>query len=107
MHRVKAVRASFPTEEEEEEEDDKPKERTNIRAGVLGDPETPSEGDIESSRLGSQQCLAGKQREQVTEEKEKKKERDYLCGLCSSKRPAASVWNCDGEILPYTQILCR
>ncbi|MCJ8741890.1 hypothetical protein PDJAM_G00076090 [Pangasius djambal] len=107
VHRVKAVRFSFTPSEEEEDDEDKPKERQNNTAGIiLGDPEMPHESDIESGRLGSRQCLAGKQSEQGMKEKGKKR-RDYLCGLCSSKRSAVSVWNCDGEILPYTEILCR
>lgn len=105
MHRVKAARFSFTPADEEGDDDGKAEVSQNITAGILGDPETLHEGDIESGRLGSQQCLAGKQREQGM--KEKGKTSDYLCGLCSSKRPAASVWNCDGEILPYTEISCR
>lgn len=101
VHRVKAVRFSFPPGKEE----DKPKENQKVTPGVQEDTETLRESDIESGRIGSQQCLARKQREQGMKEKGKK--RDYLCGLCSSKRPAASVWNCDGEILPHAEILCR
>lgn len=103
MHRVKAVRFSF-TPGDEEGEEDKPEEIQNSTAGILGNPETLQEGDVNSGRLGSQQCLTGKQREQGPKEKRKS---DYLCGLCSNKRAAASVWNCDGEILKFTEISCR
>lgn len=102
MHRVKAVRFFFSPGEEEDDNE----ESQNVTAGSLGDPEMARECDVESGRLGSQQYLAGKQRDQGMKEEGRRK-RDYLCGLCSSKRSAASVWNCDGEILPYNEILCR
>ncbi|TSL61241.1 Ceramide kinase [Bagarius yarrelli] len=108
-HRVKAARFFFPPREEEEEADhkDKLKESQNIAAGGPEDTETLCESITESDRLGSQQCLAaGMQRNQETNTEGRKKT-DYLCGLCSSKRSFTSVWNCDGEILPYNEILCR
>lgn len=106
MHRVRAVRFSFSPGEEEEDGEDHLKESHDITAGALSDPETAREGDDESGRLGSQKRLAGKQRDQGIKEDGRKK-RDYLCGLCSNKQSAVSVWNCDGEILPYNEISCR
>uniref|UniRef100_A0A3Q4AQ94 DAGKc domain-containing protein n=1 Tax=Mola mola TaxID=94237 RepID=A0A3Q4AQ94_MOLML len=38
---------------------------------------------------------------------EQKTANSFLCGVCCSKAPTESVWNCDGEILPVTAILCR
>lgn len=58
------------------------------------------------SRNGSQQQLneRGTEREMTNEQKTVN---SFLCGLCCSKPPAVSVWNCDGEILPVTEIICR
>ncbi|XP_031421327.1 ceramide kinase family protein, partial [Clupea harengus] len=100
VHRVKAVRFSLPLGEEDEED-----ERTeqNIEEGVMEHPDKPC---VQSpSRSISQQHLAGPARERGTPNNRKK--RDFLCGLCCSKPPAVSVWNCDGELLPHTEISCR
>lgn len=53
------------------------------------------------SRNGSQQQLNERDtgREMTNEQKTVN---SLLCGLCCSKPPAVSVWNCDGEILPVT-----
>uniref|UniRef100_A0A8C3AV98 Zgc:158263 n=1 Tax=Cyclopterus lumpus TaxID=8103 RepID=A0A8C3AV98_CYCLU len=58
------------------------------------------------SRSGSQQHLAerGTGQEMTNDQKTTT---PFLCGLCCSKAPAVSVWNCDGEILPSREILCR
>lgn len=58
------------------------------------------------SRSGSQQHLAecGTGRETANKQKAAS---PFSCGLCCSKAPAVSVWNCDGEILTATEILCR
>lgn len=58
------------------------------------------------SRNGSQQHLTEREtgREKTTEQKTVS---SLLCGLCCSKAPSVSVWNCDGEILSATEILCR
>lgn len=103
MHRVKAVRFFLPPEDEDEDEE---RENQSISEGALKDPEKPPEGDIESCRDGSQQYLAERQKERGMKEKGKAK-RDFMCGLCCHKSPAVSVWNCDGEVLPYTEISCR
>lgn len=56
------------------------------------------------SRNGSRQHLAERcNGENATQ----KAENPFLCGMCCSKAPAVSVWNCDGEILPFTDIFCR
>ncbi|XP_062871689.1 ceramide kinase family protein [Trichomycterus rosablanca] len=99
VHRVKAVRFFLPPGEDDD--DDAEQESQSITAGVLADPDKSHDCDIESSRNGSEQCLAGSQREQ------RMKTRDFLCGPCCTKPPAVSVWNCDGEILSHTNILCR
>lgn len=31
----------------------------------------------------------------------------FMCCLCCKKAPDVSVWNCDGEILPFTNISCK
>ncbi|KAI5096004.1 ceramide kinase [Silurus meridionalis] len=103
VHRVKAVRFSFLPGEEDDTED-QPNESQNNTPGILEDPETLC--TIESNNFGSKQHLAGNQSEQGMKEKSRNKS-DYLCGLCSSERSATSVWNCDGEILPYAEISCR
>ncbi|XP_031701475.1 ceramide kinase [Anarrhichthys ocellatus] len=96
VHRVKAVRFSLPPEKEAYEE-------IGGSSGGI-DEET---GYIETvSRNGSQVNLAetGTGREMTNEQKTTT---PFLCGLCCSKDPAVSVWNCDGEILPTTEMLCR
>lgn len=52
---------------------------------------------------GSQQYLVDRD----MEKEQKTSPASFLCGFCSRKPPAVSVWNCDGEILPFTEILCR
>lgn len=54
------------------------------------------------SHSGSQQHLVDREMY-----KEQKTPPSFLCGLCCRKSPAVSVWNCDGEILSFTEILCR
>ncbi|KAI3357403.1 hypothetical protein L3Q82_015838 [Scortum barcoo] len=96
VHRVKAVRFSLPKEEEEYEE----------IGGTSGGIDE-ERGYVETvSRSGSQQHLAERGTGQETTS-EQKTQTPFLCGLCCSKAPAVSVWNCDGEILPSTEILCR
>lgn len=95
VHRVKAVRFSVPSGREEQEYE----EIGGFRGEIDG-------GDREYvdtlSRNGSQQHLAERA---VTNEQ--KTATPFLCGLCCKKSPTASVWNCDGEILPFTEILCK
>lgn len=99
VHRVKAVRFSLPSGKEEEEYDE-------IRGANNGIDED-ERGYVETiSRNGSQQHLTerGRGREMTNKQKTAN---PFLCGACCSKAPAVSVWNCDGEILPFTDILCR
>ncbi|CAB1330167.1 unnamed protein product [Coregonus sp. 'balchen'] len=96
VHRVKAVRFSLPPGEKEEERGE---ERETVNdGGMVEEGETPSQS-------GSQHHLVerGEERGMANDRRKKK---DFLCGLCCSK-PSVSVWNCDGEILPHTEILCR
>ncbi|KAK2851358.1 hypothetical protein Q5P01_007634 [Channa striata] len=97
VHRVKAVRFCLPSDKEEE-----PCEKTG---GLSGDEVERSYVETES-RNGSQQHLAetGTRGEGTNEQKTVS---PFLCGLCCSKTPALSVWNCDGEILPFTDIFSR
>ncbi|RXN11715.1 ceramide kinase-like protein [Labeo rohita] len=37
----------------------------------------------------------------------REKRRGFVCGPCCTKPRSVSVWNCDGEILPHTEISCR
>lgn len=93
---MKAVRFSLPKEEEGYEE----------IGGTSGGMDEERGYAETVSRSGSQQHLAerGTGREMTNEQKTAT---PFLCGLCCSKAPAVSVWNCDGEILPFTEILCR
>ncbi|XP_071022750.1 ceramide kinase-like [Oncorhynchus clarkii lewisi] len=94
VHRVKAVRFSLPPGEKEDEDE----ERETVNGGRMAE-----EGE-RTSRSGSQHHLVERGEEQGTANDRRKKD---LCGLCCSKPPSVSVWNCDGEILPHTEILCR
>ncbi|XP_032377377.1 ceramide kinase [Etheostoma spectabile] len=99
VHRVKAVRFSLPSGNGEEEY----KETGGLRGGI--DEEERS--SIETvSRNGSQQHLAERDTGQELTN-EQKMATPFMCGLCCGKAPAKSVWNCDGEILSSTEILCR
>ncbi|XP_013991262.2 ceramide kinase [Salmo salar] len=89
VHRVKAVRFSLPTGEEEDKDEER--ERVND-GGMMEEGKRPS-------RSGSHKHLV--------ERGEERGQKDFLCGLCCSKAPTVSVWNCDGEILPHTEISCR
>lgn len=96
---MKAVRFSLPSGKEEEEYEE-------IR-GVNGGIDEEERGYGEPvSRNGSQQHLAERSTDQEVKI-EQKAATPFLCGLCCSKAPAVSVWNCDGELLPCTEILCR
>ncbi|XP_029574461.1 ceramide kinase-like [Salmo trutta] len=94
VHRVKAVRFSLPPGEKEDED-----EEETVNGGGMAE-----EGE-RTSRSGSQHHLVerGEKRWMANDRRKK----DLLCGLCCSKPPSVSVWNCDGEILPHTEILCR
>lgn len=75
--------------------------------GRSGGTDEVGREDVETeSRTGSQQHLADTEPGQEMTNKQKTAS-PFLCGLCCSKAPAVSVWNCDGEILPFTEILCR
>lgn len=96
---MKAVRFSLPSGKEEETYEE--------TAGRSGGMDEEARGYMETvSRSSSQQHLAerGAEREVTNEQK---MAAPFLCGLCCRKSPPVSVWNCDGEILPYTEILCR
>ncbi|XP_063321511.1 ceramide kinase family protein [Pelmatolapia mariae] len=99
VHRVKAVRFSLPDGREEEVH-----EEIGELNRTIGGEEREYVDTV--SRNGSQQQLA-----QSVVEREKMNEHKtvapILCGLCRKKTPAVSVWNCDGEILPFTEIFCR
>ncbi|XP_074537336.1 ceramide kinase isoform X2 [Halichoeres trimaculatus] len=97
VHRVKAVRFSLPPGKETDSCDES--------EGQTDDDEERGYTEA-ASRNGSQQHLAerGAGREQS---KKEKTPNPFLCGVCCSKAPAVSVWNCDGELLPSTEILCR
>nr|XP_046200557.1 ceramide kinase-like [Oncorhynchus gorbuscha] len=92
VHRVKAVRFSLPPGEKEDEDE----ERETVNGGGMAEERT--------SRSGSQHHLVERGEERGMANDRRKKD---LCGLCCSKPPSVSVWNCDGEILPHTEILCR
>ncbi|KAM9752179.1 ceramide kinase isoform 1-T1 [Menidia menidia] len=93
VHRVKAVRFSLVEDGEEQvhEESAYEEERGYVESG---------------GRNGSQQHLAQRSTGQVIT-KEEKTTTPLICGLCCKKAPDVSVWNCDGEILSVTDILCK
>ncbi|XP_038864651.1 ceramide kinase-like [Salvelinus namaycush] len=93
VHRVKAVRFSLPPGEKGAEDE----ERETVNGGGMAE-----EGE-RTSQSGSQHHLVERGEERGMANDRKKD----LCGLCCSKPPSVSVWNCDGEILPHTEILCR
>lgn len=96
---MKAVRFSVPSGKEEEGYEE--------IGGSSGGMDEEEGGNVETaSRSGSQLHLAdrGTGREMANMQKTA---HPLLCGLCCSKAPAVSVWNCDGEILAVTEILCR
>eukprot|EP00066_Takifugu_rubripes_P030942 XP_011620208.1 PREDICTED: ceramide kinase-like [Takifugu rubripes] len=99
VHRVKAVRFSVPSSKEEEDCEE------------IGEPSSAisevERGYVESaSRSGSQMHLTEKRSGREMTDKQKTPD-SFLCGLCCSKSSAVSVWNCDGEILPITEVFCR
>lgn len=97
---MKAFRFSLPPGEPYEDDDNEEEEDGRMDHGAEEAMEHPSSlPQGPDSRSGSQLNLAS------TPAKSRK--RDFLCGLCCSKRPAVSVWNCDGELLPHTEISCR
>lgn len=98
VHRVKAVRFSVPSKEEEDYEE------IGEPSSVISEAER---GYVESaSRSGSQMHLTEKRSGREMTDKQKTPN-SFLCGLCCSKSSAVSVWNCDGEILPVTEVFCR
>uniref|UniRef100_A0A8C5NAQ9 Ceramide kinase-like n=1 Tax=Gouania willdenowi TaxID=441366 RepID=A0A8C5NAQ9_GOUWI len=90
VHRVKAVRFSLPkvSEEQKQEEFSELRGADEVESGYLDN--------------GSQQSLL----QRDTRHQETDEQKTFLCGLCCNKT-AASVWNCDGEILSFKEILCK
>ncbi|KAJ8370013.1 hypothetical protein SKAU_G00100410 [Synaphobranchus kaupii] len=106
VHRVRAVRFSLPPGEEESEEEEE--EAEDIGKGTEGgEGRAEQEGERPTRRSVSQQHLAERGEGRGMGDYRKKKKRDFLCGPCCSRAPSVSVWNCDGEVLPCTDILCR
>ncbi|XP_041802598.1 ceramide kinase family protein isoform X2 [Chelmon rostratus] len=99
VHRVKAVRFSLPSGKDEEGYEE-------IRGRNGRTDEEESDYVETMSRNGSQQHLAERPtgREMTSEQKTAP---PFLCCMCCRKAPAVSVWNCDGEILPFTDVFCR
>lgn len=96
---MKAVRFSLPPGKEDDDYE-----------GICGSnvgPDDGQTGNVEAvSRNGSRQRLSEDSAGQGTAEGQKARS-SFLCGLCCSKAPEVSVWNCDGEILSVTEIMCR
>ncbi|KAM4563967.1 ceramide kinase [Odontesthes bonariensis] len=99
VHRVKAVRFCPAGHREEEGY-----EESGWPSGGIDGEETGYEDT--GGRNGSQQHLAERSMERVMT-KEEKTASPFICGLCCKKAPDVSVWNCDGEILPFTDIVCK
>ncbi|KAM9343692.1 ceramide kinase [Pholidichthys leucotaenia] len=99
VHRVKAVRFSLPEGREEDGQEE-------IRGLSVRVEEEDGEYIDTVSKSGSQQHLAQRATgSNVTNGQ--KTAIPFLCGMCCNKSPAVSVWNCDGEILPFTEIFCK
>ncbi|XP_056131162.1 ceramide kinase family protein [Lampris incognitus] len=103
VHRVKAFRFSLPPGEVEDNGDEQDREMSLGKDEQL---KACEDGGETNSRNGSRQQLAERGQEQgMTDDKKRKVA--FICGQCCSKAPTTSVWNCDGEILPFTEICCR
>ncbi|CAN9516147.1 unnamed protein product [Ophioblennius macclurei] len=106
VHRVKAVRFSLPRSKDDDGQEE-------ARGGMAaGEEEELERGYADAvGRVDSQQHLAsdggGAAAGREKADDAQKTAPPFLCGLCCSKAPTESVWNCDGEILPVTEILCR
>lgn len=99
VHRVKAVRFSLPPSKEEEEY-----ETIGEPGSATSEAET---GCAESeSRTGSQTHLTEKSSRRERSAKQTTPD-SLLCGLGCAAPPSVSAWNCDGEILPVTELFCR
>ncbi|XP_047223846.1 ceramide kinase family protein isoform X1 [Girardinichthys multiradiatus] len=97
VHRVKAVRFALAGRGEEAEDNE------SLSNGMDGE----DGGHVENgSRAGSLQHLAAGAKGQ-TMTSEDKTVTPFMCGLCCRKTPAVSVWNCDGEMLPFPEIFCK
>lgn len=94
---MKAVRFSLASEGEEAEDNG------GLNVGMDGE-----DGGYNgsTSRAGSKQNLATRPEGQTKTSKDKTLN-PFMCGLCCRKAPTASVWNCDGEILPFPKIFCK
>lgn len=99
VHRVKAFRFSLPSSKEEEEHGETVEPSSVISEAEIGYGES-------KSRTGSQTRLTEKSSGREMTDKQKTPD-SLLCGLCCATPPAVSVWNCDGEILPVTEVFCR
>lgn len=96
---MKAVRFSLPSSKEEEEYEETGEASCSISEAEIGCVES-------ESRTGSQTRLTEKSSGREMTDKQKTPD-SFLCGLCCTAPPAVSVWNCDGEILPVTEVFCR
>ncbi|CAL8323520.1 unnamed protein product [Merluccius merluccius] len=104
VHRVKAFRFSLPPGEEEDGCEDMERGATRQRENQ----DTQCVMDIETkSRTGSQQQLTERGSGAYRERGDWRGKKALFCGPCCSETPSVSVWNCDGEILPFSEIQCR
>lgn len=102
VHRVKAIRFSASSGEEEDVYKEVGEHSPAAAAAEEEEEEEEKRGyEEDTSRNGSQQHLTSKR------EQPPKATCGVLCGVCCNKAPTTSVWNCDGELLPFTDILCR
>ncbi|XP_017286366.1 ceramide kinase family protein [Kryptolebias marmoratus] len=93
VHRVKAVRFCLAGATEEGEHE----EFGSLSAAADGG----ASGCVDAGgRNGSQPHLEQMRNEEKTVT-------PFMCCLCCRKAPDVSVWNCDGEILPFTNISCK
>ena len=102
VHRVKAFRFSLPPEDScEDMENEAERERANQES-----PECGMESDTKS-RTGSQQQLTDRARGAYNARGDWSRQKALFCGPCCSEAPSVSVWNCDGEILTFSEIQGR
>ncbi|KAG7283827.1 hypothetical protein CRUP_034014 [Coryphaenoides rupestris] len=103
VHRVKAFRFSLPPGEEEEEGAEDMERGVARQRENQESPQCAMDSETKS-RTGSQQELT--ERGDGTY-RGPRGEKGLFCGPCCSETPSVSVWNCDGEILPFSEIQCR
>lgn len=100
---MKAFRFSLPLGEEEEEGAEDTERGAARQREKQESPQCVMDSETKS-RTGSQQELTERGDDTY---RGPRGEKGLFCGPCCSEAPSVSVWNCDGEILPFSEIQCR